>query len=75
MGDVPKCTSWLGHRFEARYSVSNPALEALIRTSDKIDVGGTTIVAMQNKTYVLDICTRCGCVVDHSPTPIKESKP
>ena len=60
---TPRCTSWLGHKFEARFDVSNPALEKLIGSIASIEIRDTTIHAMQSRTYVGDICVRCGATV------------
>lgn len=64
---IPKCTSWLGHKFKARYSTgpANPnaydgyqgdavALIELAKTS-------------QTVTYERDICVRCGITVEKKP--------
>lgn len=55
---VPKCTSWLGHRFLARYSTqpfktSNAELQALALVNKDIV-----------KTYERDVCTRCGATIE-----------
>ncbi len=63
MTDVPKCKSWMGHKFEARYSSAPvladwPAFEA---------EGHAAIVAQvalrTRQTYECDVCVRCGHVV------------
>lgn len=74
MTETPKCTSWLGHKFRPRYSVTNPALLALITGSDKVDVNGGAIELMKDKRYVLDICERCGHVIEQKP-PENATKP
>lgn len=61
MTDTPKCSSWLGHKFEARYSNQNPALIKLLDNA----VGGLELhpfamKAMREETYECDICVRCG---------------
>jgi hypothetical protein len=64
---APKCTSWLGHRFKARYSVA-PGREL----SDQElywTPGGDILEAIKAtsvQTYVYDICTRCGCIVNQT---------
>ena len=71
MPDVPKCTSWHGgHKFEARYSrgpapdLSPAHIEAigayLSYTSEQNLTAGP-------KVYELDICVRCGFVVEKKP--------
>lgn len=65
MTAIPKCTSWLGHRFEGRYSS-----EPLQYDGDrKIDVQGVhAIEAIQRinstVTYERDICVRCGATIE-----------
>ena len=60
---IPKCTSWLGHKFEGRYS-SEP------REGDfnKADAEGRSAIdallrMRVNMTYECDICVRCGVKV------------
>lgn len=64
------CMGWvgkvLGHRFEARYSVEQPA--------SKIDYTGpdpiAAIKASQVRVYECDVCVRCGKTSDPGgPTP------
>lgn len=71
---MPKCTSRWGHKFRARYSITNPALLALVTGADKVDVNGGAIELMKDHRYVLDICERCGFVVDRE-TEEKSTKP
>jgi len=60
-----KCTSWLGHRFEARYSVTNAALSHLIEHATSIEsLPNSTIQSMQDRHYERDICVRCGFAVE-----------
>lgn len=61
MSDVPKCTSWRGHKFEGRFS-SEPA--------GNLEVDRGTYRAVQlladfstKRTYECDVCVRCGHVV------------
>jgi hypothetical protein len=63
---VPKCTSWRGHRFEARYD-DYGGLDgfAELKGSD------TTVIAMMNarqkrRVYVRDVCTRCGYTIERA---------
>jgi hypothetical protein len=72
MSDVPKCTSWRGHRFEGRYS-SEPAGEGWpkMNAHGKAAIDGwvrlTTIM-----TYERDICVRCGATVEKPPPPTNQ---
>lgn len=59
---MKKCTSILGHKFEGRYN-SEPShnfegyegpVFALVRL----------VEASTKKTYVLDVCTRCGQTIE-----------
>lgn len=58
MSDTPKCTSWLGHRFRARYSVEpfksrNAELQALALVNKDVV-----------RTYERDVCERCGWAIE-----------
>lgn len=64
MTETPKCRSWLGHKFEARYSSSRPhiAYDALFwigsyRVAEVLEASKTHV-------YQHDICVRCGFVVE-----------
>lgn len=61
---VPKCTSWRGHKFEARYSLTAaPALtqqETLFGWSFDY---AAMLEQKRKKTYECDVCVRCGHVV------------
>jgi len=63
---APKCTSWLGHNFKARYSTKLPSFAGCK------DPDGAAVIAIiehaEDKTYEGDVCTRCGHVVNR-PTP------
>ncbi len=61
---IPKCTSWLGHRFEGRYSSepvegSFPAMKA----EGKIAIEAQVRMRC-TYTYERDICVRCGHVIE-----------
>lgn len=61
---VPKCTSWRGHKFEARYSKT--AAHAWPKFDTNSQSMATLILdATRNVTYECDICVRCGHVIDH----------
>ena len=64
---IPKCTSWLGHKFEARYSYNWPdgRYEATLSGAPR-DVE-VMVRAQQDKTYERDICVRCGHVIERKP--------
>ena len=62
---APKCTSWLGHKFEPRYSkgpsrfrVESMCESAFIEAAEKY----------RTITYAGDVCTRCGCIVNAPPS-------
>jgi hypothetical protein len=57
MSNLPKCTSWLGHKFRPRYST------AVIINPDGYPSVLALIEKRENRTYVHDICVRCGHVV------------
>lgn len=60
MSVIPKCTSWWGHKFEARYSLS-------ASTMIEFEVGKATAKALgeiidryRDRTYEGEVCVRCG---------------
>jgi hypothetical protein len=66
MSDMPKCTSWLGHKFEGRYSLGAP-----VKQMDEhwLAIQGTVAIpriidASKPKTYERDVCVRCGAVIE-----------
>lgn len=68
---MPKCTSWSGHKFEARYSYSGLLGDIKftavngegIRLANAIELNRS----VQKTTYERDICVRCGMVVEKKP--------
>lgn len=66
MSECERAGKWIGGcRFEARYELSAPGLKIESYEGPRlVDV----IEASRAKTYVHDICTRCGKVVQR-PTP------
>jgi hypothetical protein len=60
---MSKCTSLLGHSYQARYDTTPP--ENIFDGKIKTSVGGMlgVIEAMTKHIYVCDVCTRCGHVV------------
>jgi hypothetical protein len=65
MNAVPKCTSWLGHKFEGRYSYTNPALVTLMNRASEINnLPPSMVVNMRDATYHCDVCVRCGHVIE-----------
>jgi hypothetical protein len=64
MGWVPECKSWMGHKFEGRFSYESPGdlkLDGFRGTSAQYK---TMVRALQNETYERDICVRCGYVIE-----------
>lgn len=64
MSETGKCISWLGHKFEGRYS-STP-IEAGDR---KLDIQGThaldaATLLYTTRTYERDVCVRCGATIE-----------
>lgn len=64
---TPKCTSWLGHHFEARYSKGSAK-------AGEYEGNAIAVIELAERsrtvTYEGDVCTRCGCVVNtrnHAP--------
>ncbi len=67
MSQAPKCTSWLGHKFEAvydygpvigKYSAEGATAAHHERMADK----------MRQQTYLYHVCVRCGSVVNRKNT-------
>lgn len=71
---APKCTSWLGHHFVARYSTS-PRNLLPKQMEELFWLGHTERVQLTRpqRTYECDVCARCGHVVqlpqDRDKTP------
>jgi hypothetical protein len=63
---TPKwCTSWWGHKFEARYSYEpGRSLSANELFWTPYEQRRAAILATQKRTYEGDVCIRCGCVVN-----------
>lgn len=72
MAETPKCTSIWGHKFEARYSFSAPAITKMGEVWDA-EATVKVLNALSAKTYEHDICTRCGFVVERK-TPAKATE-
>lgn len=64
--EMEKCTSWMGHNFKARYDFGEPDLNKIRSTfkSFKTDDMGVFFESLKPKTYVHDVCTRCGTTVE-----------
>lgn len=61
---IPKCTSWRGHKFEARYSTGpgRKLTEPEMWHAWPYDLT-TLSEKTRRKTYECDVCVRCGHVV------------
>lgn len=63
------CTAWRGvHRFKARYD--NTGVDPQILTKVRIERLSTVnavLDACRTKTYVHDICIKCGAIVQRPP--------
>jgi hypothetical protein len=68
---IPKCTHWLGHKFEGRYS-SPPVAEEIagmsIRASEYATAAKMLMDAARGKDYERDICVRCGHAIERQIT-------
>lgn len=69
MGEVAKCTSWLGHKFEARFSRELPTTMTRLKMDYSSD-----IELLKNVIYERDICIRCGATVEKNATPAAENQ-
>jgi len=68
----PKCTSWLGHSFRPRYSMPPITAEVAHKAMDRAKYSTSAVEMMEaakGRTYVLDICVRCGHVINQSQEP------
>lgn len=61
---APMCTSWLGHRFKARYSLGAAVLPADLKVSIAVDSLASIYERFREVTYIHDICVRCGHVIE-----------
>lgn len=62
---IPKCTSWLGHKFEGRYSTTPPPENILAGLEGNAPIVVNELLkTMSAKTYERDICVRCGVTVE-----------
>ncbi len=59
---IQKCTSWRGHRFEARYSVSPVKVDEKTLFWLSIYERGLVVRNSVVKTYHGDVCVRCGAI-------------
>jgi uncharacterized membrane protein YgdD (TMEM256/DUF423 family) len=61
-----KCTHWLGHKFEARYSKSGSTASAY----NSYEGPAIVLVDLAEKsrivTYERDVCVRCGFAIEKS---------
>lgn len=66
MPDLPRCTSWRGHKFEPRYSLGlPPSLAAdVLDQFPYISLDAERNLTKAPKTYERDICVRCGATVE-----------
>lgn len=73
MSETQKCTSWLGHKFEARYSRYLP--DGLAAGDYEGTEAGLReyMETIKTVTYECDVCVRCGQVV-RPPVEITEVK-
>lgn len=59
---IAPCSSMRGHKFEPRYDLSTPAIVPKSLENPVEDVIAV-MEASRTKTYVLDVCVRCGATV------------
>ena len=69
----PLLCRWLGHWFVARYSeIVNQTLYQQLRTSTgyvRLDESLRLAKAATERTYIGEVCTRCGKAVTAKPEP------
>lgn len=68
MSDLPKCKSWLGHKFAARYSAGAAVLPPNLKVSIAVDSLASIYERFRPVTYERDVCVRCGATVER-PSP------
>lgn len=69
MSDVPKCSSWLGHKFEGRFTEHRACIWEVEEISSDL------IEAMRSRSiYERDICVRCGWTVEKQTTKTAETQ-
>jgi hypothetical protein len=61
---VNRCSSWLGHKFEARYDI-RPQIGGNFEGVSSVDVVAV-VNAQAKRDYVRDVCIRCGATVERS---------
>lgn len=69
MTDIAKCTSWLGHKFEGRYSASPAVLPPGLKVSIAVDSLSSIYERFRQMTYERDVCVRCGAIIERNHTP------
>lgn len=63
---APKCTSWLGHKFVARYSTKPGKLTpAQLKELFWLGTLERKYAMSSERIYECDVCVRCGHVIDH----------
>lgn len=60
MSDCTGIGRIFGHNFEPRYSMDGSDLARVLSGSGDVELTARAIDALQRKTYVHDVCTRCG---------------
>lgn len=59
-----KCTSWLGHKFEGRYSRTETQGETDFEGSRYAVIDAIKASKGRTSTYHCDVCVRCGLVIN-----------
>jgi hypothetical protein len=71
MLDCPRGGKWFGCKFKARYDegvLSDDVLSKIAVELGRGDMLGHEVSAMKQKTYVRDICVRCGITIERIPS-------
>ena len=61
MADCPRAGEWHGCKFEPRYDIGPPAGHFKTESADNLPA---VIAACKPKTYVRDVCVRCGRTIE-----------
>lgn len=65
MSNVSQCSSFFGHRFQPRYDQSAAQMPAgrEFQLKNSTETLSEILECFRSKTYVYDICVKCGCTV------------
>jgi hypothetical protein len=65
VSDCPRAGKWFGCNFEPRYDLSPADCSQFGRIRGSVDA----LEPLRAKTYVRDVCTRCGRTIERKTEP------